>query len=78
MNPNIFFQTSSFNFFKINFWIERATQHAREPPCLCGHSCTIGDKSRATFGTPARRLNITIYPLLYDRWFLELLQLKQF
>ena len=26
--------------------------------------CTIGRTSRATFGIPAKRLNITIYPIL--------------
>ena len=31
--------------------------------------CTIGHTSRATFGTPAKRLNITIYPILFHRWF---------
>ena len=34
--------------------------------------CTIGRKSRATFGIPAKRLNITIYPSLYYKWFSKL------
>ena len=31
---------------------------------MYGLVCTIGHTSRATFGIPAKRLNITIYPLL--------------
>ena len=34
--------------------------------------CTIGRTSRVTFGIPAKRLNITIYPILYHWWFSEL------
>ena len=33
------------------------------------HTCTIGGTSRATFVIPAKRLNITIYPILYCRCF---------
>ena len=40
--------------------------------------CAIGGTSRVTFGILAKRLNITIYPILCHGWFLELLQLKQF
>ena len=39
--------------------------------------CTIGGTSRATYGIPAKQLNITIYTILYHRWFLELQQQKQ-
>ena len=31
---------------------------------LFNYACTIGLTSRATFGIPAKRLNITIYPIL--------------
>ena len=34
-------------------------------PCIR----TIGGTSRATFRIPAKRLNITIYPVLNNRWF---------
>ena len=33
------------------------------------------EKSRATFETPSRWLNITIYHILFHIWFFELLQL---
>ena len=46
----------------------------RNSPNCCVCACT----SRATFRIPAKRLNITIYPIIYHRWFLELLQRKQF
>ena len=39
---------------------------------ICVFLCTIGRTSRATFGIPAKRLNITIYPILYHWWFSEL------
>ena len=38
--------------------------------------CTIIDKSRATFEIPSTLLNITIYHILYHRWFLKLFQFK--
>ena len=38
---------------------------------------TLRGTSTATFGIPTKRLKITIYPILYHRWCLELLQLKQ-
>ena len=34
---------------------------------------TIGRTSRATFGIPAKRLNITIYPILGESLFKEML-----
>ena len=40
---------------------------------------TIGRTSRATFGIPTKRLNITIYPILYHgQMVLELQHQKQF
>ena len=35
--------------------------------------CTIGRTSRATFGFPAKRVNITIYPILGEILFQEML-----
>ena len=40
--------------------------------------CTIGRTSRATFRIPAKWLNITIYPILCQITFLEMLQYRYF
>ena len=40
------------------------------------NECSIGDTSRETFEIPARLLNITIYHILCQRWFEELLQFR--
>ena len=50
----------------------------RSRPKICTYICAIGGTSRATFDIPAIWLNITIYPILWQRWFKEMLHFRRF
>ena len=50
-------------------WWEKLFNNEYTIEASVGYICTIGATSWATFGIPVKRLNITIYPILYHRWF---------